>query len=67
WRRFTSDLASGGPIDALTPYQHSSLFIPATNDHNEDALGSLRLFLRLNPCSTTVAFNASQRMHKNGT
>ncbi|KAI5890702.1 uncharacterized protein SCHCODRAFT_02679610 [Schizophyllum commune H4-8] len=67
WRRFTSEFAPGGPIDQLTPFQRSVLFIPATNDHNEGALGSLRLFLRRNPCSTTVAFNAIARIRHNNT
>ncbi|KAL1664394.1 hypothetical protein GGF50DRAFT_54962 [Schizophyllum commune] len=67
WRKFTSEFAPGGPIDQLTPYQRSVLFIPATNDHNEGILGSLRIFLRRNPCSTTATFNALERMRRNNT
>ncbi|KAI4294621.1 hypothetical protein K525DRAFT_274157 [Schizophyllum commune Loenen D] len=67
WRKFTSEFAPGGPIDQLTPYQCSVLFIPATNDHNEGILGALRIFLRRNPCSTTATINALERMQRNGT
>ncbi|TRM64537.1 hypothetical protein BD626DRAFT_629463 [Schizophyllum amplum] len=67
WRRFTPEFAPDGPIDRLTPFQRSVLYIPATNDHNEGALGTLRLFLRANPCSTTATFNANERMRRNNT
>ncbi|KAF8889754.1 hypothetical protein CPB84DRAFT_1749218 [Gymnopilus junonius] len=40
WRQFTKEYAPGGPFDSLTPEQQAQIFILATNDANEGALGS---------------------------
>ncbi|KAJ7578436.1 hypothetical protein C8J56DRAFT_897995 [Mycena floridula] len=36
WIRFTPEFHVGGTFDLLTPEQRKLLFIPSTNDHNED-------------------------------
>lgn len=57
----------GGTFDSLTPEQRQSLFIPATNDANEGALGSWRVHLRYNPNSTAATFSAKARIERNDT
>ncbi|KAI5892028.1 uncharacterized protein SCHCODRAFT_02667573 [Schizophyllum commune H4-8] len=65
WRQFTAEFAPDGPIDRLSADQRRMLFIPATNDHNEGALGSWRLYIRHNPCSTPATFSALERANRN--
>ena len=67
WDIFTEEFAVGGLIDSLTPKQRQLLFIPATNDANEGALGSWRVHLCYNPNSTTATFSAKARLERNDT
>ncbi|KAF9528451.1 hypothetical protein CPB83DRAFT_766593 [Crepidotus variabilis] len=67
WRQFTQEFISGGPFDLLTPEQRSELFIPATNDVNEGALGSWRVSRRSNPNITAAGFSNKTRYERNNT
>ena len=57
----------GGPFDALTLEQRSRIFIPATNDANEGALGSWRVWRRYHPTCTATSFSNKTRAERNNT
>ncbi|KAK0245301.1 hypothetical protein EDD85DRAFT_964173 [Armillaria nabsnona] len=58
WDRFTSEYAVGGLIDTASDEVLDSAFMPATNDANEGALGSvIQVTARNNP-SLTIAHTA---------
>ena len=61
---FTEEFVIDRPFDSLTAEQCQSLFIPATNDANEGALGSWRVHLHYNPNSTTATFSAKARLER---
>ena len=67
WRQFTQEFIPGGPFDSLTTEQRSRLFIPATNDANEGALGSWRVWRRYHPSSTAAGFSNKTRLERNNT
>jgi hypothetical protein len=67
WRQFTQEFTPGGPFDLLTDEQRSRLFIPATNDANEGALGSWRVWRRYHPSSTATSFSNKTRLERNST
>ncbi|PPQ84189.1 hypothetical protein CVT26_012756 [Gymnopilus dilepis] len=67
WRQFTQEFAPGGALDSLTPEQRARIFIPATNDANEGALGSWRVWLRYHPSSTAAGFSNKIRLERNNT
>ncbi|KAK0421689.1 hypothetical protein EV421DRAFT_1894230 [Armillaria borealis] len=57
WIRFTSEFKAGGMIDGLTAEEREAAWMPATNDVNEGALGTLRITMRRKPCLTLHQFN----------
>jgi hypothetical protein len=54
WQQFTQEFLVGGPFDSLSAEQCSRIFIPATNDANEGALGSWRVNRRYSPNVTAT-------------
>ncbi|KAF8803000.1 hypothetical protein BYT27DRAFT_7244470 [Phlegmacium glaucopus] len=67
WYQFTQEFVPGGPIDQLTSEQRSQMFIPATNDANEGALGSWRVHARFHPNGTASGFSNKTRVERNNT
>ena len=67
WEQFTQEYAPGGPFDLLTPEQRARIYIPATNDHNEGALGSWRVYHRYHASSTSYGFSNKTRLERNNT
>ncbi|KAF8059514.1 hypothetical protein FPV67DRAFT_1426248 [Lyophyllum atratum] len=63
WNRFTSEFEENGVISRLSASQKARIHIPATNDHNEGALGSLRVAMRAAPNLSLRKFN-SKTMYK---
>ncbi|KAF8600592.1 hypothetical protein BDV93DRAFT_411265, partial [Ceratobasidium sp. AG-I] len=66
WDRFSQDIIPGGIPISLSPEEMMKSFSPPTNDSNEGALGTWRVWLRQFPCLTTHRFNAiiANRMNK---
>jgi len=58
WARFTDELSPSGPIASLTSEQYDKAFMPPTNDANEGALGTWRVWTRRFPSLTLHKFNA---------
>ncbi|EUC55749.1 hypothetical protein RSOL_133880 [Rhizoctonia solani AG-3 Rhs1AP] len=58
WTRFTDEFLPGGSIASLTPEQQTKAFMPPTNDANEGALGTWRVWARRFPSLTLHKFNA---------
>ncbi|CAA7269363.1 unnamed protein product [Cyclocybe aegerita] len=67
WRQFTQEFTPGGSFDKLTPEQRSRMFILATNDANEGALGSWRVHARFHPNGTANGFSNKARVERNKT
>ncbi|SJL16076.1 uncharacterized protein ARMOST_19592 [Armillaria ostoyae] len=58
WIRFSSEYAPGGLIDEATEEERDAAWMPATNDVNEGALGSYRVYMRRKPRTTLHQYNA---------
>ncbi|KEP45562.1 hypothetical protein V565_260290, partial [Rhizoctonia solani 123E] len=58
WARFTDELSPSAPIALLTSEQRDRAFMPPTNDANEGALGTWRVWARRFPSLTLHRFNA---------
>jgi hypothetical protein len=67
WERFSSEFTDGGAISQLSEAEKETVFIPATNDHNEGALGSLRQTWRHAPNMTIGQYNARTLYKLNNT
>ncbi|KAJ6547032.1 hypothetical protein B0H19DRAFT_990256, partial [Mycena capillaripes] len=67
WIRFTPEFHIGGTFDRLTPAQHASMLIPATNDPNEGMLGTRRNDSKHRPNSTAESFSNQMRTRHNNT
>ncbi|KAI0354217.1 hypothetical protein OH77DRAFT_1549428 [Trametes cingulata] len=67
WTRFTEEFAKDGLIDLATAAELERAYILPTNDHNEGALGSYRVWARSNPNGTEVYFNAKVKYRTNET
>jgi hypothetical protein len=67
WSRFTSEFAPGGIIEESTVEEKDLAYLPATNDVNEGALGSFRVFIRHQPQLTPLHFNALAMFNRNNT
>ncbi|KAJ1303024.1 hypothetical protein OPQ81_011225 [Rhizoctonia solani] len=67
WARFTDDIAPSGPIALLTSDQCKKAFMPTTNDANEGALGTWRVWARRYPSLALHKFNAIAMNRANGT
>ncbi|KDQ12824.1 hypothetical protein BOTBODRAFT_176235 [Botryobasidium botryosum FD-172 SS1] len=67
WGRFTEEYEEGGAIASASPPQRELAFMMPTNDHNEGALGSMRVFSRRAPSMTINQHNARAVYRKNNT
>ncbi|KAF8215157.1 hypothetical protein K438DRAFT_2123935 [Mycena galopus ATCC 62051] len=60
WIRFSSEFAPGGLIDGLSDAEKGRIWLPATNDRNEGALGSFIVYMRANPTAALAMFKRNQ-------
>ncbi|KAI0081925.1 hypothetical protein K474DRAFT_1579713, partial [Panus rudis PR-1116 ss-1] len=67
WRRFMSEFREDGQIAALTDAQKQQVWIHATNDANEGALGAFRVTMRRSPNMTLRQYNSRTMFKENGT
>lgn len=67
WERFSSEFEEDGPLASLSPEDHVRVFASPTNDHNEGALGSFRVWMRNFPSTTLQQYNASRMYKHNNT
>jgi hypothetical protein len=67
WERFSSEFEEEGVISQLSQAEKDRVFIQATNDHNEGALGSLRQTWRRAPSMTIAQHNARTMYKQNNT
>jgi len=67
WKRFTAEFEEGGIIDQLTPEEKKRAYRPPANDHNEGALGRLRLTRRFKPNMSMQQYNALAMFKSNDT
>src|SRR6266540_4137169 len=67
WTHFTSEFAPGGLIDAATTEEQNLVWMPATNDENEGALGSFHKLIRQQPQLTMQAYNGLSMFFHNNT
>lgn len=67
WGRFTQDLMPGDIPLSLSPEETMKSFAPPTNDANEGALGTWRVWSRQFPSLTVHRFNAIQANRMNQT
>ncbi|KAJ8503071.1 hypothetical protein ONZ45_g11178 [Pleurotus djamor] len=67
WIRFTSEYAPGGLIDGASDEERYDAWMPATNDVNEGALGSLRRYMREKPLTAIHQYNALATYRANDT
>jgi hypothetical protein len=67
WECFSSEFVDGEAISRLSEAEKDRVFIPATNDHNEGALGSLRQTWRRAPNMTIGQYNARALYKQNDT
>ncbi|KAF8596357.1 hypothetical protein BDV93DRAFT_455094 [Ceratobasidium sp. AG-I] len=67
WRRFTDEFAVDGLLASLTQEQVEKAFMPPTNDVNEGALGTYRVWTRKYPRLAVHRFNAVMMNRTNGT
>ncbi|KAF8601010.1 hypothetical protein BDV93DRAFT_446537 [Ceratobasidium sp. AG-I] len=66
WRRFTDEFADDSILASLTQEQNRKAFMPPTNDVNEGALGTYRVWSRKYPRQALHRFNAVTMNRKNG-
>ncbi|KAF8869688.1 hypothetical protein BD779DRAFT_1614354 [Infundibulicybe gibba] len=67
WGRFSTEFTAGGTISRLTEGEKQRAWIPATNDHNEGALGGLRQALRRAPNMSLTSYNSWTMYKRNDT
>ncbi|KAJ7206600.1 hypothetical protein GGX14DRAFT_366983, partial [Mycena pura] len=67
WLRFSAEYAPGGLIDGLTPDLRKRVFLNATNDRNEGALGSFVVDMRSNSSTTLATHNGMAMYTRNHT
>ncbi|RXW25130.1 hypothetical protein EST38_g727 [Candolleomyces aberdarensis] len=67
WIRFSAEFAPGGLIDEAGATERELAWMPSTNDTNEGALGSYRVYMRNKPSSTLLNYNAHAVAQKNDT
>ncbi|KAJ2977047.1 hypothetical protein NUW54_g11471 [Trametes sanguinea] len=65
WERFTAEFATGGAIDLATEEELDRAYLLPTNDHNEGALGSYRLWSRRYPNGSQAYYNALAKFFHN--
>lgn len=66
WLRFTDEFARDGPLASMTQEQSEKAFMPPTNDVNEGALGTWRVWTRKFPRLALHRFNAVIMNRANG-
>ncbi|KAJ7817071.1 hypothetical protein B0H13DRAFT_1923164 [Mycena leptocephala] len=67
WIRFSSEFAPGGLIDGLNDDEKGRIWLPATNDRNEGALGSFIVYMRGNPTAALATHNGLAMFKRNET
>jgi hypothetical protein len=67
WVRFSAEFAPGGDIANASGAQRRRAWMPTTNDHNEGALGALRVAKRKAPNITLETYNARKMFKHNNT
>ncbi|KDQ25108.1 hypothetical protein PLEOSDRAFT_1078957 [Pleurotus ostreatus PC15] len=65
WVRFSAEFAPDGLIDTASATEKELAWMPSTNDANEGALGSYRVYLRNRPRTTQERYNALTTFHQN--
>jgi hypothetical protein len=65
WIRFSAEFAPSGLIDEATEEEKRLAWMPSTNDHNEGALGSYRVYMRAKPSTTIQQYNAQAVYKRN--
>jgi len=58
WKRFTIEFAPGGVISFTSAEDQKKAWMPPTNDVNEGALGSYRVFIWKKPKTSMHMYNA---------
>ncbi|KAF8221462.1 hypothetical protein L208DRAFT_1531982, partial [Tricholoma matsutake] len=66
WDCFSSEFADGKAISQLSEAEKNPVFIPATNDHNEGALGSVQQTWQHAPNMMISQYNARALYKQNG-
>ena len=67
WECFTTEFASGSPVDLASAEDKERAWMPPTNDVNEGALGSFRLYIQKKPTTTIEQYNALAMFNFNNT
>jgi hypothetical protein len=67
WVRFTDEFLTDAPFACMSPEQRELAFMPPTNDVNEGALGTWRVWTRRFPCLTLHKYNALMTNRANKT
>jgi hypothetical protein len=67
WIRFSSEFAPRGLIDGLNDDEKGRIWLPATNDRNEGALGSFIVYMRGNPTAALTSHNGLAMFKRNQT
>jgi hypothetical protein len=67
WERFSAEFAPGGEIANASAVQKHNAWMPTTNDHNEGALGALRVSKRKAPNMKLETYNARKMYKHNNT
>jgi hypothetical protein len=67
WIRFSSEFAPGGLIDGLNDTEKGRIWLPATNDRNEGALGSFIVYMRGSPTAALATHNGLAMFKRNET
>jgi hypothetical protein len=67
WERFSAEYAPGGEIANASASQRQNAWVPTTNDHNEGALGAMRVAARRAPNMTLETHNAREMYKRNDT
>jgi hypothetical protein len=67
WERFSEEYAPGGEIASTSNSQKHKVWVPTTNDHNEGALGAMRIAKRKAPNMTLETYNARKMYKHNDT
>jgi hypothetical protein len=67
WKRFTTEFAPGGVISLTSAEDWKKAWMPPTNDVNEGALGSYRVFIRKKPKTSMHMYNAIAQYAQNQT
>lgn len=67
WERFVEDYVDGGVIAQASAEERRKAYMPATNDQNEGALGSKRVYARSHVKHSDIMFNSIKMFTENKT